>query len=109
MEASAIKIILVDDEEAILDISKGYLGLDGGILADTVTSVAAARELLNLREYDVVVSDYQMPREDGLAFLRSLRACGNNIPFILFTGKGRETVAIEALNSGASFYLQKGG
>jgi PAS domain S-box-containing protein len=50
-----------------------------------------------------------MPVEDGLQFLKSLRASGNQIPFILFTGKGREEVVIEALNNGADSYLQKGG
>jgi PAS domain S-box-containing protein len=46
---------------------------------------------------------------DGIAFLKTVRASGNTIPFILFTGRGREEVAIQALNEGADFYLQKGG
>jgi len=50
-----------------------------------------------------------MPGMDGIAFLRELRTEGNDIPFILFTGHGNEEVAIEALNGGAAFYLQKGG
>jgi PAS domain S-box-containing protein len=41
--------------------------------------------------------------------LKHLRGIPNNIPFILFTGKGREEIAIEALNSGADYYIQKGG
>ena len=61
------------------------------------------------KNYDAIVSDYQMPGEDGIDFLKSLRSVKNNIPFILFTGKGREEVVIEALNSGADSYLQKGG
>ena len=50
-----------------------------------------------------------MPGMDGIAFLKTVRASGNTIPFILFTGRGREEVAIQALNEGADFYLQKGG
>jgi len=46
---------------------------------------------------------------DGLELLQNLRQSGNNIPFIMFTGKGREEVAMEALNRGANYYLQKGG
>ncbi|MDD1670123.1 MAG: PAS domain S-box protein, partial [Methanomicrobiales archaeon] len=54
------------------------------------------------------VSDYQMEGMDGIALLKHLRTGGNPIPFIILTGKGREQVAIEALNNGADFYLQKG-
>jgi DNA-binding NarL/FixJ family response regulator len=48
-----------------------------------------------------------MPVMDGLELLKTIRASGNTIPFIMFTGKGREEVAIEALNRGADGYLQK--
>jgi PAS domain S-box-containing protein len=64
--------------------------------------------LLKEGKYDVVLSDYMMPGMDGLEFLQIIRESGNEIPFIMFTGKGREMVAIEALNRGASHYLQKG-
>jgi len=50
-----------------------------------------------------------MPVMDGIEFLKKIRASGNNIPFIIFTGRGREEVVIQALNEGADFYLQKGG
>ena len=50
-----------------------------------------------------------MPEMDGIAFLKKVRTSGNTIPFILFTGRGREEVVIEAINSGVDFYIQKGG
>jgi hypothetical protein len=50
-----------------------------------------------------------MPGKDGLEFLEMLRKNGNTIPFIMFTGKGREEVAIRALNLGANQYLDKTG
>ena len=46
---------------------------------------------------------------NGVEFLKALRSKGDVTPFILFTGRGREEVAIEALNSGVDFYLKKGG
>ena len=46
---------------------------------------------------------------DGIAFLKNVRKLYEDLPFILFTGKGREDVVIEAINNGADFYLQKGG
>ena len=46
---------------------------------------------------------------DGIEFLKAVRGRYGDIPFILFTGKGREEVVIAAINNGADFYLQKGG
>ncbi len=109
MEIPAIKVLLIDDEPAILDISKQFLELDHSISVDAAVSAIDAQKLIELSEYDVIVSDYQMPEKDGIQLLNEIRATGNNIPFIIFTGKGREEVAIEALNAGADFYLQKGG
>ena len=50
-----------------------------------------------------------MPVMDGIEFLKKVRMDFKDIPFILFTGRGREEVVIEAINCGADFYLQKGG
>jgi PAS domain S-box-containing protein len=64
---------------------------------------------MEAKTFDVIVSDYIMPGKDGLEFLRELRASGNSIPFIVFTGKGMEIVAIKALNLGADQYVNKIG
>ena len=58
---------------------------------------------------DAVVSDFQMPGMDGIEFLKAVRSKFGSIPFILFTGRGREEVVIEAINNGTDFYIQKGG
>ncbi len=110
---SSIRVLIVDDEPDLLEVSKEFLELDQGISADTATSAARALELIRLKNYDIIVSDYQMPEMDGIEFLRCVRGEGgrveSEIPFILFTGKGREEVIIKALNAGANFYLTKGG
>jgi|GEM_PF-427406 len=103
------RILYVDDEPALLDIGKVFLEEDGSFTVDTSHSALEALARLSSRNYDAIVSDYQMPKMDGIAFLKTLRAQGNTTPFIIFTGRGREDVVIEALNSGADFYLQKGG
>ena len=59
--------------------------------------------------YDAIISDFQMPGENGIQFLRSLRATGDKTPFVLFTCREREEVVIDALNYGADAYVQKGG
>jgi PAS domain S-box-containing protein len=50
-----------------------------------------------------------MPHKNGLEFLKELREQGKEIPFILFTGKGREEVVIKAFNLGADQYINKHG
>ena len=76
---------------------------------DNASSVDEAFKKLTTGTYDIVVSDYEMPQKDGLEFLKELREQNNKIPFILFTGKGREEVAIKALNLGVDGYFNKQG
>ena len=103
------RILYVDDEPAMLDIGKLFLEQSGQFSVDTIASAPAALELLDSKSYDAIIADYQMPDMDGIEFLKKVRSSGNSIPFILFTGRGREEVVIQALNEGADFYLQKGG
>jgi len=102
------KVLLVDDEESFLELTKFFLLRQPGIEVETATSAKEAMAKMSSADFDAVVSDYQMPEMNGVEFLKILRLEGMNIPFILLTGKGGEGVAIEALNNGADFYLQKG-
>ncbi|HZK29850.1 MAG TPA: PAS domain S-box protein [Methanoregula sp.] len=102
-------VLYVDDEPLLLELAKLFLEKTGDFRIDTLTSAKAALETLARTSYDCIISDYQMPGMDGIVFLKTVRSHGSTIPFIIFTGKGREDVVIEALNSGADFYLQKGG
>ena len=104
-----IRVLHVDDELGLLKIAKQCLELQGPFHVDTAGSVEEALNKLKEKEYDAVVSDYQMPEKDGLEFLEMLRKNGNTIPFVMFTGRGREEVAIRALNLGADQYLNKTG
>lgn len=104
-----ITVLFVDDEPALLDVSKLYLEKSGEIKVDTCYSAEQALECLRSQTYDAIVSDYEMPGMNGIALLKTVRNLGIETPFIIFTGRGREQIVIEALNSGADFYLQKGG
>jgi PAS domain S-box-containing protein len=108
-DALRISVLYVDDEPALLEPTRLTLEKNGTFSVDTACSVKEARGKMETAAYDVIVSDYQMPGTDGIRFLKMLREAGNTIPFIIFTGKGREDVVIEAYNAGADFYLPKGG
>ena len=105
-----IHVLHVDDDQSIKEITKLMLqDLNSGFEIDWTCCLEDGFKKLASRKYDVVVSDYEMPQKDGLHFLKGLREAKNEIPFILFTGKGREEVAIQALNLGANGYYNKQG
>jgi len=104
-----LRVLYIDDEASLLEITRIFLERAGGMAVDTTPDPREALRLIMSDRYDVIVSDYQMPEMDGITLLKEIRGAGSNVPFIIFTGKGREEVVIEALNSGADFYLQKGG
>ena len=107
--AEKIRVLYVDDESDLLDLTKMYLEQADNFIVTTVLNAPNAIKLLEKEKFDAIVSDYQMPVMDGIQFLVCVRTRFGSIPFILFTGKGREEVVIQAINSGADFYLQKGG
>lgn len=108
-ETCGISVLYVDDEPVLLNVSKIFLERTGGFSVATAGNVKDALRLLSEEHFDAVVSDYQIAGMNGIEFLRCLRQSGNKIPFVLFTGRNREEIIIEALNEGADFYLQKGG
>ncbi|QLH74074.1 MAG: PAS domain S-box protein [Methanomassiliicoccales archaeon] len=105
-----IETLYVDDDPILLELAKEFLEGENEDLNVTICNSAKdVLPLLNKKHFDVIISDYQMPSMNGLDLLKELRSKGIDVPFILFTGKGGEEVAIEALNNGADFYLNKGG
>jgi PAS domain S-box-containing protein len=108
-EKKLIRVLHVDDDSGFLKITKQCLEMEAPVQVDTAVSVDEALTKLETERYDVVVSEYQMPKKDGLELLKELREKGNTVPFIMFTGKGREEIAIKALNLGADQYLNKSG
>ena len=104
-----LRVLHVDDDECFLNVSSRILEMEDKIKVETATSVDEAFKKLKQFHYDVIVSDYEMPGKNGIQFLEELKKIAKSPPFILFTGKGREEVAVKALNLGAFRYLNKNG
>ena len=107
--ADGTRVLYVDDDPGLLEIARLFLEQTGEFSVTTSASAQEALDSLSIQSHDVIISDYQMPDMDGIVFLNEVRQRFGDIPFILFTGRGREEVVIDAINHGADFYLQKGG
>ena len=97
-----ISVLIIEDEPEVLELTRLFLERDTELAVDSCTSVKEALRKLNDKIYNVIVSDYVMPEIDGIQLLKTLKFQGIDIPLIIFTGKGNEEVAIEALNFGAA-------
>ncbi|MFW6317313.1 MAG: PAS domain-containing protein [Halorubrum sp.] len=105
-----IDVLHVDDDPSVLDLAEAYLERELDDVAVTgVTAPSAAFDRLDDERFDCIVSDYDMPGENGLEFFERLRETDRSIPFVLYTGKGSEEIASQALNAGVTGYFQKGG
>jgi PAS domain S-box-containing protein len=102
-------LLYIDDEPGLLELGQLFLESTGDFTVTTALSADAGLACLAQHDFDAIISDYQMPGMDGISLLKNVRKSFGSIPFILFTGRGREEVVIEAINNGVDFYLQKGG
>ena len=104
-----MRILHVDDDVSFLEVSKKILSVLSNFDVDTAKSAEEACRKMASNSYDAIVSDYEMPNKNGLDLLMELKAQKIDVPFILLTGKGREEIAIKALNLGADGYVSKYG
>ena len=107
-DREGIIVLCVDDDSDFVDLTATFLERQGEtITVVTTTSADDGLEKLADEDVDCVVSDYNMPGRDGIEFLEAVRETHPDLPFVLFTGKGSEEVASEAISAGATDYLQK--
>lgn len=103
-----IRVLHVDDDADFASLAARTLEHSQAELEVTVeTSASDGLKRLSEESFDCIVSDYQMPDTDGLAFLEAVREEHPDLPFVLFTGDGSESLASEAISAGATDYLQK--
>ena len=103
-----VRVLHVDDEPDLADVAATYVEQeDDRFTVETATTASEGLELLADNTFDCIVSDYEMPGQDGIEFLETVRETHPDLPFILYTGRGSEEVASEAISAGVTEYLQK--
>ena len=103
---SAVKILIVDDEE----INREYMSElleEQGHRCDTAEDGLAALARIKQNDYDLLITDLNMPRLDGLGLLRRIAEEGIGVTSILITAYGSIEAAVEALQLGAVDFLEK--
>lgn len=107
MDDNLYNILVVDDDLDLLNSLKSVLSLYQ-YQVDTASSVNSALKKITVNHYDLVVSDIEMPKRNGLEFLEQLKkGMLINIPVILMTGHLAVDYAIEAIRLGADDFIKK--
>ncbi|MBV0923011.1 PAS domain S-box protein [Halomicroarcula limicola] len=106
--SETISVLQVDDDPAFVELAAEFLEReDDRLRVRTARSAGEGLAALDAEPVDCIVSDFEMPETNGLELLDAVREEHPELPFVLFTGKGSEEVASEAIRRGATDYLQK--
>jgi two-component system response regulator AtoC len=100
------RVLVVDDEEGIREFLAEALEDDGHDVEEASDGASAARRLAR-RGYDVVVTDLNMPRKDGVALLKEIKEQQPDVEVVVLTAHGSVESAVESMKLGAFDYLQK--
>lgn len=98
------RLLVIDDEKAILDLVKNGLEKDGHIV--TVCESAADVTINTLKNYDLILLDIMMPDVDGFMFCKKIRGIVD-CPILFLTAKVMETDIVYGLGIGADDYITK--
>lgn len=101
------RILVVDDSEIECLLDKGLLARNPDFEVEVAGDGRQALQMLEERPPDLVVTDLVMPDIGGLELVRSIRQRHPQIPTVLMTDYGDESIAIDALEAGAASYVPK--
>ncbi len=107
MSVLKTKILIVDDDKAILESCAKLLRNNGHIDVVTINDSVRAEAEISTGEYDLIISDLSMPKKDGLDLLRAARDVSPETPFVIFSAYGNVETAVEAMRQGAFDFIEK--
>lgn len=102
----ALKVLLVDDEEDVVEVIQDRLEAYGFTVVTAGTGLEALKKLSN-EKFDGIFLDVKMPEMDGMEALEEIRKTDKNIPIIIITSSSTREAAIEAMAKGANEYVLK--
>lgn len=106
--AGPTRVLLVDDDPSLADLMANQLGeLREEFSIRIETDPHDALDAVETGDIDCIVSDHHMPQMTGLELLRYVREMDPELPFILFTARGSEEIASDAVSEGVTDYFRK--
>jgi DNA-binding NtrC family response regulator len=100
------RILIIDDDPHFLRVLQRILTGEKFVVTAT-SNPCEAVGLLRSNSFDLIICDLRMPDCDGLNLLQAIRSAGNEIPVIILTAYGEVDTYLEAMNAGATEYLNK--
>ena len=104
----SLEVLLVDEDTDVLEIVQTFLQQEDDLDVTSEADPERALEMALSGEYDAVVSDYTMPRLDGLELCAAIREEEGDLPFVLFSARDREEIQPAAADAGVTACVQKG-
>ncbi|PTE09770.1 response regulator [Mesorhizobium helmanticense] len=101
-----MRVLLIEDDQVLGEAVRDHVAADSHAV-DWSSTLAEARDHLDVASYELLLLDLHLPDGKGLEFLKTLRREGSDTPVIILTARDQLSDRIEGLNSGADDYLVK--
>jgi len=105
-QEAAMRVLVVEDERRLAGIIKRGL-IEEGYAVDTVYDGEEAQYMGETNSYDIIILDIMLPKKDGIAVCKELRARKVNTPILMLTARDSVEDRVKGLDSGADDYMIK--
>lgn len=102
-----MNVLVVDDSLTMLKILTNTLNRIGITSSDTATNGKEALKLFSKKDYDIVLTDWNMPLMNGLELVKEIRRINQDVHIVMITTEGGKREVITALKAGVNDYIIK--
>lgn len=99
-------ILVIDDEKAIRNTLKDILSFEGFEVEEAADGLEGL-EMIKAKDYDCILCDVKMPKMDGLEVLDKVKELKPDVPFVVISGHGNISTAVDAVKKGAFDFISK--